>query len=296
MSKNIIFQYLTLADDIDEARGDIRDKTRTQLLKESSEISRKSFEIYAKEIGCEYMFSDEKVFTHNEKNYFADMYECLRVIYDPYFDQFDNVLFLDSDIVANTKKNIFDLVHDEAEIYGVLESDIKVGDGEGGYNAWDYDKKIFNSYVSKFNFHDVPLVPVIPESGIGKCKSRITILNTGVLIWTKTARLRARRLFDNWKNWAFPKRLGDPNYPRVHHSIENDQPFISGQLVKHGFEIGTLNQEWNDTPPHYRDPNNWIEGKGDRPCYFLHYTGGENKYTMIEQYHKNEFPIFRKDW
>jgi hypothetical protein len=296
MSKNIIFQYLTLADDVDRIRGGIHDKTRTQLLKESSEISRKSFEIYAKEIGCEYMFSDEKVFTHDEKHYTADMYECLRVIYDPYFDQFDNVLFADADIVANTKENIFDLVHDEAEIYGVLESDIKVEDKYGGYNSWDGDHETFNNYVSKFNFHNVPLVPVIPEAGIGKYESRITILNTGVLIWTKTARLRARKLFDNWKDWVFPERLGNPNYPRVHNSIENDQPFISGQLMKHGFEIGTLNQEWNDTPPHYKDPNKWIEGNGDRPCYFLHYTGGHHKYTMIEQYHKNEFPIFRKGW
>lgn len=289
MMKNIIFQYLVVDDAVDE-RGDINGRKRSELYKEMADISRTSFEKYADIIGCEYMYSDERVFT-KDKGYPQDstalLFECLRVVYDPYFDQFDKVLFADTDIVVNTKENIFDI--SDAEVYGVLESDIRT-EVDGGYNAWDFKESIYLDYVEK---HDMHNCPIIPSFGIGtKFDSKITIMNTGVVVWTKEARLRARELFDDWEPWCCPDKF-DPN-AKVHHtSIRNDQPFISAQFMKHDFDIESVDQKWNDTPTHYNDPQHWIDtGKS----YFLHYTGGDQKAIMVDLYHKGKFPIFNDNW
>ncbi len=289
MSKNIIFQYLVIDDTVDK-RGDIGGRKRSDLYKEMANISRQSFELYAEEIDCEYMYSDERVTTKDkqEQSNTSLLFECLRVIYDPYFDQFDKVLFADTDIVVNTKENIFEA--SDAEVYGVLESDIKTETLGGGYNAWDFRDSIFQDYVEKFTMHDCPLVP---SFGIGHSfDSKITIFNTGVLVWTKEARLKARKLFDDWQPWCCPQEF-DPKAKKHHMSIRNDQPFISAQLMKYDFEVESLHQKWNDTPTHYKDPQHWIDtGK----CYFLHYTGGDQKAIMVDLYHKNKFPIFQNDW
>jgi len=279
---------MVIDDTVDE-RGDIGGRKRSEVYKEMANISRESFEMYADEIDCEYMYSDEKVFTKDKcvGDSTSLLFECLRVIYDPYFDQFDKVLYADTDIVVNTKENIFEI--SDAEVYGVLESDIRT-DGKGGYNAWDYNKDVYNDYIEKFNMHDCP---VIPSFGIGRSfNSKITIFNTGVLVWTKEARLKARKLFDNWEPWCCPIRF-DVNSKTHHTSICNDQPFISAQLMKHNFDVESIEQRWNDTPTHWNDPQHWIDtGKSS----FLHYTGGGGSQTMIELFHEDKFPIFRKDW
>lgn len=285
MSKNIIFQYLIVNDEVDK-RGDIDGRKRSNLYLEMADISRQSFEIYAEEIGCEYLYSDERVITKGHGCSTSTLFECLRVIYDPYFDQFDKVLFADTDIVVNTKENIFEV--SDAEVYGVLESDIITEHG-GGYNGWDRDSNLLRDYIEKFEMHDCP---IIPPFGIGRQESKITILNTGVVVWTKEARLRARKLFDSWESWLYPKSVNPDN--KVHHmSIINDQPFISSQLMKYDFDIESIDQSWNDTPPHYKEPQKWIdEGKSK----FLHYTGGKYKKEMVNLYHEGKFPIFNEGW
>ena len=60
--KNIIFQYLVVDDRVD-ARGDLEGRKRSDVYKEMADISRESFEMYAEEIGCEYMYSDERWLT-----------------------------------------------------------------------------------------------------------------------------------------------------------------------------------------------------------------------------------------
>lgn len=291
--KNIIFQYMILNDAVNE-RGDIKlgDQKfkRADLYQQMAMISKKSFEKYAEICGAEYLYSEDRVYTKGHEDAISTLFECLRVIYDPYFDQFDKVLFVDTDIVANTKENIFE--ESDAEVYGVLESDIRT-EIEGGYNAWDYQDRVWLDYVEKFKMHDVPL---IPSFGIGHSfDSKLTIFNTGVVVWTKEARLKARKKFSSWEEWLWPDRMNKKN--KVHHmSICNDQPFISGQLMKHEFDVESIHQKWNDTPCHYANPQSWIEGKEERKVNFAHYTGGEHKIKMLNAYKNNQFPIFQDNW
>lgn len=271
--KNLIFQYIILNDAVDTERGKIGDRNRTDVYREMADISSRSFKIYADHIGAEHFFTTEALVTKDYSDSLSCYFEVLRLIYDTDFDAYDKVLFLDTDIVCNTFENIFDV--SEAEVAGVFESDIK-SDQPGGYNAWDYDQKLFKDYCEKFEANDCPIVPVFPPNE----PSRLMIMNTGVMVWTRDARIKAREKFDDWTKWQFGE-------PQKHMSINNDQPYISAQLMKHEFDVEGIDQTWNDTPTHYDD----VEGKGLQ-SNFLHYTGGGNKKVMIDQYHRGLFKIF----
>ena len=99
MSKNAIFQYMITSDVVDQ-RGDIKGRNRSELYQECASISRKSFEAYADLICADHHYSDKRVFTEGHGCSTSLLYECLRVIYDPMFDKYDNVLFVDTDIVV----------------------------------------------------------------------------------------------------------------------------------------------------------------------------------------------------
>lgn len=274
LMKNAIFQYMVLNDKVDE-RGEIEGRKRSLVYKEVASISKKSFEKYSKLIDADYYYSDEQVFTKGHDDATALLFECLRVIYDPIFDQYDKVLFADTDIVVNTEENIFDECLD-GEVFGVLESDIVTSNG-GGYNSWDYKKSNYDSFVAKFQMHDVPIVPSMPPNR----PSKLTILNTGIVVWSREARLRAREVFMDWKEWMYTE-------PEFHMSIMNDQPYISGQLMKHDFDLVTIDQTWNDSP-HYANDDEFFE-----KAKMCHYTGGGWKILMLDHYHSNKFRLFTK--
>jgi hypothetical protein len=105
------------------------------------------------------------------------------------------------------------------------------------------------------------------------------MLNSGVLVWSKEARLKARERFDDWREWLYEG-------PQKSLPIMLDQPWINAQLMKHDIEIEGISQVWNDTPTHYSDRDKAFESN------FLHYTGGNNKLTLIEHYHEGFFKIF----
>ena len=266
--KNAIFQYMVVNKNVDE-RGDIEGQKRSVVYNDCAKISRRSFEEYAKKIGADHIWSDKCEYAVTEDST-GILFECLRVIYDPLFDQYDKVLFADADIMVNTDENIFD-VCDDGEVFGVLESDIITYSG-GGYNSWDYKKETLANFTKKFQQHGIPICPSLPPAR----PSKLTILNTGIVVWTKEARLRAREEFLPWKEWYFTE-------PQYHMSVMNDQPYISGQLMKHDFDLVTIDQTWNDSP-HYLTEDDFF--KTAKMC---HYTGGGWKIDMLRHYKEGRF-------
>lgn len=256
-------------------RGNIGEYKRTDLYEKVADISKRSFEIYAEKIGADHFYSDEQITTAATDDSTALLYECLRVVYDPMFDQYDNVLFADTDIVVNTEDNIFDLM--EGDVMGVLESDIVTSHG-GGYNGWDGNADTYAAYVRKFTFHDAPLVPAMPPENR---PSKLTIMNTGIVVWSREARLRAREVFDDWYTWF-------TTGPQEHQSIMNDQPYLSAQFMKHDFDVQTISQVWNDSP-HYNTEDEFFQ-----IAKMCHYTGGDWKIDMIRHYNEKKFKIFEK--
>jgi len=276
MSKNVIFQYMITSKEVDK-RGGIKgwDGSRSSLYEEVAKISRESFEKYAKRIDATHIYSNRRVATEGHGCSTSLLHECARVWLDPIFDEYDNLLFADTDIVVNTDENIFDLMESGADVYGVLESDFVTASG-GGYNSWDGPGDTYDNFCRKFSLHDCPIVPVMPPNR----PSKITIMNTGVVLWTKEARLRARELFLPWEEWCY---TGD-----FHMSIMNDQPYISAQLMKHDFDIETIDQTWNDSP-HYATEEEFFQ-----KARFCHYTGGEWKVDMVRHWNDRRYNTQRE--
>lgn len=286
--KNIIFQYMVTNEDT-ASRGKVPqykagNGDRSELYRRTGDLSAESFRVYAEKIGAQHHYSKKQVYTAGKSGNTVLLFECLRCIYDEMYDEFDQLLFVDTDIIANTEENIFELAGDY-DVCGVYESDIR-SDTDGGYNTWDYSDKMRILIEEKYARHDIPVVPTSPPQR----PSCIATLNTGVLIWSKEARLRAREVFDPWYDYVMDGiEHDDPFW------LNNDQPWISGQLVKHGFSVLGLDQTWNDTPTHYRDTHGDY-GDGAMSAYdkwrnqnFLHYTGGGNKVEMLNHHKMDLF-------
>ena len=71
-------------------------------------------------------------------------------------------------------------------------------------------ESVYEQYVRKFEWGGVPIVPAMPPNH----PSKLTIMNTGVVVWTKEARLRARELFDDWQWWFFEGTRAHVNHER----------------------------------------------------------------------------------
>jgi hypothetical protein len=275
---NLIFQYM-----ITNAETEKRNKvpeypqgTRSELYRRTADLSAKSFQIYADKIGAQHHYSTKQVHTAGITGSTVLLFECMRVVYDPMYDDYDKVLFVDADIICNTEENIFDETNGH-DVTGVFESEIRT-EKSGGYNTWDYNDKIKNELIAKYERNGIPIVPTKPPYR----PSCVMTFNTGVLVWTKEARLRARELFDPWQDYMEDgDKHGDPFW------LNNDQPWLSGQLIKHGFNIQSIDQTWNDTPTHWPDDRGY-------DMNFLHYTGGGNKVVMLEDYENNKFKYLKK--
>lgn len=272
--KNLIFQCIVLNDDVDKTRGKIGDRKRSDLYKEMAAISSQSFQIYAEKVNADYKFSTEQFVSLGHEDYRTFFFEVLRTIYDESFDDYDKVLFVDADVIANTNQNIFDL--HTGDVSGVLESDILTELG-GSYSTWDSRESSFIQILNKFESFGCPPLPVFEPN----VPSRLTVLNSGVLVWSREARIAAREVFDDWKDWLYY----DEEEPLW---LKLDQFFVSCQLVKNDFELNFLPQTWNDTPCHYNDVMTGMKSN------FLHYTGGDYKLELVNHYNRKLFKLFEE--
>ena len=85
--KNLVFQYYIPYEANDAHMGGIE-------MPVWAEFGSKSAQKYARACKADYILSHERYFKHLDPRL-----DALRVIYDPYFDQFDKVLSIDLDIL-----------------------------------------------------------------------------------------------------------------------------------------------------------------------------------------------------
>lgn len=215
-----------------------------------------SFQNYAKQHNADYFFYKDR-FVHSKSNFF----EAMRVYKDPSLDQYDKVLYVDCDVlVKNPTKNIFDI--DVIDIAGVPES--KFHEYKVPVN-WD-----MNSFL-KQRFKDFGSKLVRPKTVQGD----IRMINSGVVLWSKQARLKARKVFDDHEKWFEHKNpLLDPKVRNAGHSSHClDQPFLNAMWTKYNFDVLELNLEWNRFPTKNED----------YPCVFAHYVQNE-RFRMPQIY------------
>jgi|TARA_Y100000389_G_scaffold204831_1_gene259998 hypothetical protein len=223
--KNLIFQYF------------IPYEGRDTYLNETGigfpswvNIGKTSAEKYAKEIGAEYKFSDQKYMFST-----LNVFESLRVIYDKKFDEYDNILILDIDMIINTKENIFDIpVEDIAMVH---EQGCRWRTPVPGAS---FDDAFWNRYFNHPRFGVTSYAKQYLSKDFKWQKSKLfpeepfAMYNGGLQLWTKEGRLKARKKIPRKSHDHFRESTG-----------KTETPYLNMMLFHHKFNITELPTEWN---------------------------------------------------
>lgn len=181
---------------------------------------------YANTIGVEHQFYEKKWVNSS-----IPVFESLRVIFDESFDEYDNILFLDVDMIINTSENIFDIP--VADVGMVHEHGVKnrppVPGARFDDSFWlNYFHHPFRGIVSYAQRH------LDPQFSWKKHKKEFLLYNGGLQLWSRDGRLKARKLF--------PKTLHDG------FRMETDKgetPYLNMMFIHHKFDVTELHNDWN---------------------------------------------------
>lgn len=204
------------------------------------------FKEYAKRHNADHFFMEDR-FINSTSNFF----EVLRLYRDPIFDQYDNLLYVDVDVIPkNMDNNIFDL--DVKDVAGWPEWKHPEVTVPVNWSANSQIRQRFEDFGSKLIASNT-----VPSS--------IRMINSGVMLWTRESRLKARKLFDDHEKWFHHKNaLLDHKWVNAGHSSHClDQPFINAMWNKFNYNVMELGIEWNRFPTKSEN----------YPCNFAHYVG-----------------------
>ena len=190
---------------------------------------------YANACGAEYRFDQgdlsqtiigQQTPQSIKGEYLSYCYLALNLIYDKSFDQYDHILYLDTDTIIDVDaKNIFKIesIQKHTDIVAANQQTT-------GYKGCPQSRKV-NLMASKLNC----------QLSRSNDKNReFRFLQTGVVLYTKKGRQKARRTWDDWRQWI--KIGNDLNMSIVHLT---DQPFINAMASKHNFNVLELSSKWN---------------------------------------------------
>jgi len=239
--KNAIFQYFLNFNGVGK-QGHHYPK---EGMPEWAERSVNYFTHYAKKHGADYFF-----FTDRFVNATSNFFEVTRLYKDPIFDQYDKVLYCDVDVMPkNMEANIFDV--DVINVAGWPE-----------YRHPDINVSVnWSAGQVSGRFRDFGVPVIRPKTHNGDLR----MINSGVMLWSNQARLKARENFIDHEIWFNHKNaLLDSRWTGFGHSSHClDQPFLNAMWNKNNFDVKELGIEWNRFPT--KDEN--------RPCNFAHYVG-----------------------
>jgi len=220
---------------------------------------------YAEKNEAEYLFQEKSFLPDETEKYWKDglvYHDICRLWKDPLFDNYDYILYLDCDVIAlPNASNIFNL--NPKHVAGWTErkpkNSIITGFHPFGSDHYRDIKKSF----AEFN---APLI----QSKYKEVSTRI--LNSGVLLWSKEARLIAREKFENWKKWY--------DRPEYEFWVVLDQIYLSAMFNKYELDVMELDDEWNITPSFFET--------GIAPEYsnFLHFSKPDNE-DLVRYVKKN---------
>jgi len=222
-------------------------------LPEWAQISKDRFKKYSTATNSDYFFTNSS--TYSDNPYF----ENLRVVYDSNFDDYDRILYVDVDVIPeNFTENIFEV--DIKDIGMVPEY------RPPGMNA----DPLFMLPNYELNWRHIALQNNIPVVTPKTVKANYLMFNSGVILWSKEGRYKARQRFSNWQVWN----------KQMNGLFSLDQPYLTGQTIKH-LDYTELELKWNCFP-RFRFYPDQIPAN----INFVHYTGGKKQ--MIKGLYGNE--------
>jgi len=260
MAKNLLFQCWIHQDYIKDR------------LPRYGKISSTLMRDYAENCGAEYQFYEEPFF-HEHSVFSHETHEKLRIIYDETYDDYDTVVYVDTDIIPHSNaKNIFESVK---ETSSYIESYEK---GMIGASVLPVIEEVPTTNarfaLDLFEAHNLAPIEIdVPKEAGTKFKKIYKWYNTGVMVWTKEDRIRAR---NEWQHFYNFKQSAHKKF------TQTDEGWFNIQVQKNNFPIKNLDVSWNTTPHFYREIN-------IPSANFYHFSGGKGK-DFIENDRKfNEF-------
>tara|TARA_B000000609_G_scaffold91916_1_gene69768 strand:- start:4013 stop:4774 length:762 start_codon:yes stop_codon:yes gene_type:complete len=248
--KNVIFQFYVPFNGI--GKNILKDHFPDKM-PDWARYSTEYFKEYAKRHNADYYFFNER-FVNSTSNFF----EICRLYKDELFDNYDKLLYCDVDVMPkNMDTNVFDI-----DIVDVA-----------GWSEWRHPDVIMpinwsagGGLAQRFADFGAPIV---------NSKNGIRMINSGVMLWSKEARLKARENFiDHEKYFHHKNALLDPIWTHHGHSSHClDQPFLNCNWNKLKFDVKELDIIWNRFPT--KDEN--------RECVFAHYVG-EHRFNIPKMF------------
>jgi hypothetical protein len=210
-------------------------------------LSSNKFLDYSKKVNAEYMFWDTRYV-----NAVSNFFESVRLFTDPALDVYDKLLFVDVDVFPMLNApNIFDI--DVIDIAGVNEQNFN-----GcllNHNVWNTQKEHLEKRYNHFG-----------TSVVLNKDSNVRMINSGVMLWSRQARIKARQKFINWNDWYnYKNKIVNSKYGKEfpHRAHCLDQPYYNAMFNKFEFDIIEIDRRWNHGPVK----------TDNRSCYFSHLQG-----------------------
>ena len=203
---------------------------------------------YAETVGAEYRCDVNQPFFKGAN---ANYMNCLRPIFDPAFEDYDNVLFLDMDIfpVQGVQENIFEQGFEGVAMAREPLQPMLRENSPSRINSVN-DKKWATAAKSKFNV-DVPLDD----------KGRPLVYNSGAVYYTREAREQAR----TWPSYEQYVAA----MPAMDRFYQLDQNYLG--VMVHKTKFTEMDVKWN-AQVHYtgdKTPRDVIDNR-NKDTVFVH--------------------------
>jgi lipopolysaccharide biosynthesis glycosyltransferase len=212
-------------------------------LRSGVEASRKNIAEYAARIGAEHRFEHNPRYFAKSLGAESKYYGAFRPIHDNEFDQYDNVLFLDSDIFAveDLQENVFDAFSLESEIGMCTEPfQPKQRTITLGQITSARDEK-WAKIIKQIWDADLPRT----EEGL------LQVYNSGVVLYSREARIKARERFVDFKEYIQKmKSSGMINFYAL------DQNYLHAMIFICDMKLQEMHNGWNSYIHYTRDRNN----------------------------------------
>lgn len=233
-------------------------------VRESCLAGVKAMKQYAERIGAEYIFDDNPHFLKNHFGYdfgnYSPHYGAFRPIYDKFFDNFENVLFCDTDVfpVDGLEENIFDDFYGDIGICNEPFQPKQRTITKGRITSAQDER--WAKMVKDMWDVEVPRT----DDGL------VEVFNTGMVLYSKEARIKAREV------WIDPKEYVDiVRSCGLDAFYTCDQPYLHAMMFVCDHYVQRMNNGWNSYIHYTRDINHEYR-------YLCDWRNEETKFVHVQ--------------
>ena len=226
--RNLILQYYIPYESFDKDMGGIE-------MPDWAMAGSRSAKAFADNCNAEYILSHDRFFTHLDPRL-----DSLRMFYDEQFEEYDNILCIDLDMLISSYDNIFD--REIGDVAMVHEYGVHTG-GPAGWLRNVMDKPLHERGIIAYGKHLFGNDWMFPKSSKYPSE-KFRYLNGGFQLWSREGRLKAREHFTSVDDYVL-------------HTRYTEQMYVNLQLSQPMFDVTELSTTWN------RMPYQWQNGAPD---------------------------------